>query len=212
REAVRLEPDLAAAHNNLAITLEDIGQMDEAIAQYAEGVRLEPQNAESRCNYAAALSKAGHLSEAIEQFRTAVELKPQLAAAHFGLASAYAQAGQPGAAITQLDALLHQQPDSPALEVALAWLLATADDAQVRDGGRALQLAEDADRRTNHDDPDVLNALAAAYAETGRFSEAVATAERALATARRKGQTALLDALPARLAQYHAGQAVRDRR
>ena len=100
------------------------------------------------------------------------------------MASAYAQAGRAREAVAELDALLRARPDSPALEVALAWLLATADDAQVRDGARALQLAEDADRRTNHDDPDVLNALAAAYAETGRFSEAVDTAERALAAAR----------------------------
>ena len=212
REAVRVEPKLAAAHNNLAITLENMGQLEEATAAYAEGVRLEPQNAESRCNWAAALAKSGHTAEAIEQFRIALQLKPQLAEAHFGLASAYAQAGRARDAVAELDALLRARPDSPAVEMALAWLLATADDARIRDGGRALQLAEDADRRTEHDDPDALNALAAAYAETGRFSEAAATAERALAAAQRKGQTALLDALPARLAQYRAGQPVRDRR
>ena len=172
-------------------------------------MQLEPQNAESRCNWAAALAKSGRVAEAIEQFRVALQLKPQLAEAHFGLASAYAQAGRAREAVAELDALLHAQPDSPAIEVSLAWLLATADDAQVRDGGRALQLAEDADRRTDHDDPDALNALAAAYAETSRFSEAADTAERALAVARETNQAALLAVLPARLAQYRAGQPLR---
>jgi tetratricopeptide (TPR) repeat protein len=208
RAAVRAEPGFATAHNNLAITLEQLGQTDEALTEYAEGVRLEPENAQSRCNFAAALAGARRLSEAIEQFRIAARLQPQLIEARFGLASAYAQAGQERAAIAEFEQLLREQPEWPPGEAALAWLLATAEDARIRDGARALQLAEDADRRTAHDNPEVLNALAAAYAENGRFREAVATAEQALALAPRRGPSALLTTLPARLAQYRAGQPV----
>jgi tetratricopeptide (TPR) repeat protein len=210
RAAVRAEPDFAAAHNNLAITLEKAGQTQEALTEYAEGVRLEPENAQSRCNFAAALAGVGRPSEAIEQFRAALQLRPQLLEARVGVASAYAQVGQTRAAIAELEGLLREQPDWPPAQAALAWLLATTADPQLRDGTRAVQLAEAADRRTAHDNPEVLNALAAAYAERGQFAEAVATAEHALALAQRNGPPALLDALPARLAQYRAGAPVRD--
>lgn len=210
REAIRLDPSLAAAHNNLAITLENIGKTDEAIAQYAEGVRLEPQHAESRCNLAAALASAGRLPAAIEQFRTALQLAPQLVEARFGLATAYAQAGQTHEAILELDDALRERPDWPAVETTLAWLLATAQDPHLRDGARAVQLAEQATARTGHHDADVLNSLAAAYAEVGRFGEAVQTGEEAVDLARAKGQMPLVDAVTQRLALYRSGQPVRD--
>lgn len=209
REALRLDPNLAPAHNNLAVILESTGHTDEAIAQYREGVRLEPQRAESRSNLAAALANAGHPAEGVEQFRAALQLKPQLAEARFGLASAYAQAGQVRQAVAELDALLRKRPDWTAVEATLAWLLATAEDAEVRDGARAVQLAEDAARRTEYRDADVLNSLAAAYAEIGRFADAVDTVERAIELARANDRAALATALTERLERYRAGLRLR---
>lgn len=65
--------------------------------------------------------------------------------------------------------------------------------------------------RIKPDFADVLNAPAVAYAKAGRFTEAVDTAEHALAVACRNGQKALLNALPSRLTQYRAGQPARER-
>ena len=210
RAAVRADPNLAAAHTNLAITLEDAGQVDEALVHYAEGVRLEPDNAESRCNFGAALAKAGRVADAIEQFRVARHLRPDLPEARFGLASAYVQAGQLRAAVAELEAFLHDRPDVVPAEMMLAWVLATAADVQVRDGQRAVRVAEAALRRAGAESPDALNVLAAAYAAAGRFDDAVATAERALAAAQRTGHTALSDALPARIAHYRTGEPLRE--
>jgi tetratricopeptide (TPR) repeat protein len=210
REAIRIDPGLAAAHNNLAITLENTGKLDEAIAEYAEGVRLEPKHAESRCNLAAALASAGRLPEAVEQFRIALQDAPQLVEARFGLATAYAQAGQTHAAIVALEEALHERPHWTSVEATLAWLLATADDAHLRDGARAVQVAEAAAQRTNHQDATVLNSLAAAYAEVGRFSDAVDAASQALTLAHGSHQTALENALTSRLALYRTGQPVRE--
>jgi tetratricopeptide (TPR) repeat protein len=210
RDAIRIDPGLAAAHNNLAITLENMGKTEESIVEYAEGVRLAPTHAESRCNLAAALASAGRLPEAIEQFRTAVQLKPQLVEARFGLATAYARAGQVHEAILELDDVLRERPDWTTVETMLAWLLATAQDAQLRDGARAVQLAEKAAARTDHHDADALNSLAAAYAEAGRFADAVDTATQALMLARAGGRTDLERALGDRLVQYRAGQPVRE--
>ena len=209
REALHQDPTLASAHNNLAIVLENLGHTDEAIVEYTEGVRLEPQDAATRCNLGAALASAGRLPEAIEQFRGAVQLKPQLAEARFGLASAYAQAGDAQAAIAGLDELLSAHPGETAIEATLAWVLATADDPRLRNAARAVQLAEAAASRTDLQDPDVLNSLAAAYAEAGRFDEAVRTAEAAEARARTNHRVPLADALAERLVSYRAGRPVR---
>jgi tetratricopeptide (TPR) repeat protein len=210
REAIRLDPDFVSAHTNLAITLENLGQTTEAITHYAAAARLEPERAESRANLAAALANADRLPEAIEEFRAALQRKPQLAEARFGLASAEAQAGQVPQAVAELDALLRERPDWTAVEATLAWLLATAEDAGVRNGVRAVQVAEDAARRTENHDPDVLNSLAAGYAEVGRFTDATDTAAQALELARAAQRTALITALGERLAQYRAGQPARE--
>ena len=62
----------------------------------------------------------------------------------------------------------------------LALLLATSSEAQLRNGPRAVQLAERADQLSGGKDPFIVRTLAAAYAESGRFDDAVASAKRAL--------------------------------
>ena len=124
-----------------------------------------------------------------------MELKPQFADARFGLASAYAQAGQVAQAVAELDALLREQPDWPAVEAHAGLAAGDGGGCGIRDGARAVQLAEDAARRPSARDADVLNSLAAAYAEVGRYADAVAVATRAVEIAGDRKQTALHDAL-----------------
>jgi tetratricopeptide (TPR) repeat protein len=210
RAALQLTPDLPDAHDNLGAALDALGQRDAALAEYAEGVRLAPQRAEAQCTLAEALGRAGRFQEAATHFRLAVPMDPHSLRARYGLALAQAKAGQVREAVAEFDALLREQPNWPAVEVMLAWLLATPDDPRLRDGPRATRLAEDAVQRTNHQNPDALNSLAAAYAESGRLTDAVETAEAALELAQASGRSALAGALADRLAQYRAGQPARD--
>jgi tetratricopeptide (TPR) repeat protein len=87
---------------------------------------------------------------------------------------------------------------------ALAWLLATSPQAASRDGHKAIELAERATRRVGGGKPQILRALAAAYAEAGRFSEAVETARRALHLAEGQSNTVLAGELQAQLKLYQA--------
>ena len=75
-------------------------------------------------------------------------------------------------------------PDSPSALKELAWLLATCPDAALRNGPEAVQLAEHGCAVTRRRNPILLATLAAAYAEAGRFPEAVGTAQEALSLAR----------------------------
>ena len=74
-----------------------------------------------------------------------------------------------------------------------------------------MQLAEDGGlQRTQRRDANVLNSLAAAYAEVGRYTEAAAIAAQAMEIAPSSDQAALHDVLAARLTQYRAGHPVRE--
>jgi Flp pilus assembly protein TadD len=101
-------------------------------------------------------------------------------------------------------------PGNPYLLNNLAWVLATGPQASVRNGGRAVELAQQAERLSGGKDPSILGTLAAAYAEAGRFPEAVATAQRALELATAQANLAQAEALRARIGLYRAGSPFRD--
>ncbi len=87
-------------------------------------------------------------------------------------------------------ALLRQQDYPEALD-GLAWILATDPHAEFRNGMEAVRMAERACELNGHKQPLFLATLAAAYGETGRFTEAVAMAQEAQEVAARSGQREL---------------------
>lgn len=112
--------------------------------------------------------------------------------------------GADAAAVRMFRRALAQVHDSR-VALTTAWILATSRDATVRDGIAALALAEPALRQAPTD-PTAWSALAAAHAELGRFNEALAAAERAVAIARATGDAAALTVFEKRLATFRAGQ------
>ena len=86
----------------------------------------------------------------------------------------------------------------------LAWLLATCPEASLRDGGKAIELAKQADQLSGGNHPEILDTLAAAYAEAGRYPEAVETARRALSLIATQNNQPVVDALQMRLKLYEA--------
>jgi tetratricopeptide (TPR) repeat protein len=73
-----------------------------------------------------------------------------------------------------------------------AWVLAAGTDAKIRDGKQAVQLAERACELTHYQKTMYLGTLAAAYAEAGRFDDAILTAEKACTLASELGEPNLL--------------------
>ena len=89
-----------------------------------------------------------------------------------------------------------------------AWLLATCPDSSVRDGARAVQLAERCAKMTRFQEPLVLDRLAAAYAATGDFGKATETAEQAVQVASQRNRTEMVPQIQKRLKQYRTGKTV----
>jgi tetratricopeptide (TPR) repeat protein len=87
----------------------------------------------------------------------------------------------------------------------LARLLATCPQASLRDGAKAVELARQANALTGGKNPNFLRTLAAAYAEAGRFPEAVETAQRALQLAGAQSDTNLAGALQSEMKLYQEG-------
>jgi len=108
--------------------------------------------------------------------------------------------------------VLRAVPEDVGVLAQAAWALATCPTASVRRGAEAVALAERAARLSGGHEPSVLDALAAAYAEAGRFPDAVRTAERALDLARQQGNAQLAVGLDARAALYRARTPFREGR
>jgi cytochrome c-type biogenesis protein CcmH/NrfG len=144
------------------------------------------------------------MAEAIPHYKKALELQPNNADALANLGSAFLATGRVQEAIAAYRNAIQISPENVPAQSNLAWLLATSSDPSVRDGSRAVTLAEQADaessRSENH--PIVLRILAAAYAESGRFAEAEKTARQALQEAEIQGNSALSDALRDEIALY----------
>jgi protein O-mannosyl-transferase len=179
RQVLQREPDLVMAHNALAVTLDRLGHTEEAIAEYRRVLKSEPADIEVLNHLGLALAKAGKLDEASETYREAIRIEPRYADAYFNLGAALSQKGEIRQAIDCWQQCLAIQPYQPIVQNKLAWLLATAQDVSLRDGAKAVALAESANDLTSGGDPVILHTLASAYEESKRFPDALATARRA---------------------------------
>jgi tetratricopeptide (TPR) repeat protein len=113
-------------------------------------------------------------------FRDAAGIDPSNAVARYTVGSLLGARGELAAARDQFTAALELKPDWIPAVASLAWLLATAPEASIRDSDRAVRFAERAADLTERRDASALDILAAAYAADGRFDEAVATSDQAL--------------------------------
>jgi Flp pilus assembly protein TadD len=211
-EILRLNTNDVRAHYNLSLELINQGRLTQAVAQLREVIRLQPDSAPAHNNLGVLLGQQDRFPEAIRHLITAVKLRPDYPKGHLNLARALAHEGQVPAALRHYRVATELDPQSPEAFEELARILATHEEARFRDGPAAVRLAERACALTERTDPSCLNTLAAAYAETGRFAEAVDAGEKAreLAIAGKQGKLAAL--IEERLKLYRAGQPFRERK
>lgn len=190
---------VALLHNNLGNALAGKGRIDEAIDHFRKAVALRENFADAHSNLAAMLARKGQTTEAIAEYEKALAIPPEDADSHLGLAAILQHTGRDDEAISHYRRALALAPRSVAALNGLAWILATTADPKVRNVPEAVTLAEKANQLSDGNTPSVLRTLAASYAEAGRFSEALATAERALRSA---SDPSLVQALKQEIALY----------
>jgi Flp pilus assembly protein TadD len=209
-DALKLDPTSADAHRNLGIVRINQGKRSEAIRLFSEAVRLQSGNSDNRFNLGLALLEDNQPEGAAGQFRECLRLNPDETRSHYRLAVALSQLHEVKNAIFHYREALRLTPEFPDAMNELARILACAPEAELRDGPEAVRLAEKACAMTNNQQAGMLTTLAAAYAESGRFEEAIVAAQKARELAANNGQSALAVEAGRLLALCQSGRALRE--
>jgi tetratricopeptide (TPR) repeat protein len=209
QEALRLDPKLLHAHYYIGSAYADQGQFVQAIQYLQKWLTVDPKSSETLVRLGQCYSALGNVDAARETLQKAVDANPKDAYALAALAQIVSWQGDVVTAIELYERALKIAPDYPRAANNLAMIYATADDAQFRNSARAVELAEHACRLTGFKDPVSLDTLAAAYAEAGRFDDAMKTISAAIEIARSAGETKLVQYLELRRALYSASRPLR---
>ncbi len=198
------------AENNLGIVFLQKGNLDEAISLLQAAVDLRPENSPAHENLAKALLQKGQVTDALVHYRRLLELQPDNIEVHNIVGTVLIQQGQAREAVEEWQKVLAIQPDNGNAMSNLAWVFATSPDDSLRDRAKAVQLAEQAMRISGGRIPIIFRTLAAAYAENGRFSEAIQTAQRGIELANSRGNSGLATELQSNIVLYQERQPLRD--
>jgi tetratricopeptide (TPR) repeat protein len=181
RESLRMDVNHPQARQALGVTLGMLGRADEAIEHLTEATRQNPQEPGAWYNLGVTLAAQGKFAAAISSLETAAALQPSQAPGHAILAWARYETGDPAAARRHYLESLRLDPNWPANTNRAAWMLGTSHKRAARNGVRAVQLAQRVCQATDFQQAEYVDTLAAAYAEAGRFTEAMTTIDKALA-------------------------------
>ena len=210
REAIKLTPGEADPYYGLARVLEIQTNYAGAVSYYQQALQLKPNLVEARLGLAMVLSQAGQWSNALPQWELVLQASPESGVGHYQLGLVLLNLRRTAEALPHLERAVALRPRDRLAAGTLARVLATAADGALRNGARAVALAEAICQPREQTPPALLEILAAAYAESGAFAQARATVELALQAARADKEVALADRLQEQLARYQAGRPLRD--
>jgi len=169
---------------------------------YLRALKLNPKNAEAHSRLGIIRAVQGRFDEARTHLVKAAQCQPDDAAHQRNLGILLMRHGKLLQAAARYRRALQLDPHDPTTLTDFAFLLATAPDPELRNGEEAVQMALKACESAPEKDATMLDVLATAYAETGRFSEAVQTANEALRLARDAGAHELAQQIDSRLQVY----------
>jgi len=205
KKALDSVPDDAAAHVGLALVLEKTGELEGASAHYKAALQQDPKSPDIHYDLANILLQTGKINEASAEIQQVLVFQPENSDAHITLGNIFLRQNNERSAIAEYESALKISPRSPIAQNNLAWVLATASEHSLRDGKRAIQLAEESSHASTETEPSALRTLAAAYAESKDFEHARTTAQRALKLARDQGDTNLVETLQQESGRYELG-------
>jgi protein O-mannosyl-transferase len=190
RRSVELSPTSFEAVNELSVALYGLAttlnpaekqrRLDEAATACESARNLNPRFANVYVNFGSVRADQGRFEEAIALLQQAIALDSNFAQAYVSLGRTYYRMGKLSETIGAFREALRLQPDDLYSLKAAALVASTSSDPNARCGADAVVWAKHAVELSKGQDPQIVDALAAAYAEVERFDEAVANGERAL--------------------------------
>lgn len=196
----------AELHHNLGFALMRLSRLEEAISEFEAALRRDPDHMLSLVHLGVAVRAQGQLDESARLLRRAVGLQPQDVEARRSLAVTLVLSRRIEEAIEEYGALLQVEPADLDALVNIAWIRATHAESARRNAAVAVEMAERA-RAASADTVAVIEAtVAAAYAESGRYPEAVTAGERAVALALQSGDADAAARYAEQLDHYRQGR------
>ncbi len=204
---VRTAPEQTQARFSLGVLLADQGRNREAIDHLSAALERDPAYIQARVQLADVLARSGRPDEALSHYDEALALDPTRPEPGYGAAMALVRLERYEAARNRLQQGVETSPENPMFKHALARLLASAPDARVRDGRRAMALVEELLEQGQNF---ALGETAAmALAEMGLYDQAAAVQRDVMAAARDAGLTDTVQRMAGNLAMYEAGRPCR---
>ena len=210
--ALRIKPNYAEAHYNLGNILMQEGKPAEARARYEQVLVINPAYADAHNNLGVIFLRQGDIQQARAKFDDTLRIEPKHYDAHHNIGDVFASQQDFMKAKFYYERAFEINSNNLMLMNKLAWLLATCPDDTVRDGVRAVELAQKACNITSYKEPGLLNTLAAAYAEADKYTEAVETANKALNLAKyQNNEPVYIEQIQLHLEQYKQGKPFRNK-
>jgi len=210
RHALAVTTNNDVAENNLGIVFLRQGKVDEAISLLQAAVDLRPDNSPAHENLAKALLQKGQAADALIHYQKLLELQPDNIEVHNIVGTVLLQQGRIREGVEEWQKVLAIQSDNGNALSNLAWVFATSPDDSLRDGAKAVQLAQEALRISGRRIPIIFRTLAAAYAESGEFSKAIDTAQQGIELANSQGNSSLATELQGNIELYQQQRPLRD--
>jgi Tfp pilus assembly protein PilF len=190
---IERNPQSFMAQYNYGLFLNEHGRWDEAQMRLQDAVALDPGNADAHNNLGFAFMRQGQTNTAVAHFQKASELQPGSAGIHANLGTALLAIGRSKEAADQYEAALKISPEEASVANNFAWLLATCPESGVRNGTKAIELAQRAVKLSGGNRAAYVETLAVAYAEAGLFDQAIAAGQKAVALATAENNKTLAD-------------------
>ncbi|MEK6643494.1 MAG: tetratricopeptide repeat protein, partial [Planctomycetota bacterium] len=208
-EAVRIDPKLSTTYANLANAYWRDGRLPDSIASLRRALELRPGDVDLGLDLGNALAEQGDFAEAEPLLRAAMAIAHRRPEVYSSLGVLLVKQKQWTEAIEVMRNGATVAPEQVSILANLAWNLATCPVDGLRDGAVAVQLAEMCCKRTAFRDARAFDVLAAAYAEAGRFEEAVVAQQRAMQIAAKQPGTKGAEEFEGRLKLYQGRKAYR---
>ena len=207
QQTLAFDPAYPDARKHLGVVLSRQGKLEGAISQFTRALESSPDDPKLYANLGGVLIQQGRTEEGVEMLRRGVRLDSGTLRRFEMIGRALMGTRRFAAAVGVLEAGLGESEDDVRILTLLAKLLASCPDATLRDGHRALQYAERACELRGWEDPDALDAVAAAHYALGHRDQAVKTARQAMQMATQQGNPKLAAGIARRLQAYESALA-----
>jgi Lipoprotein NlpI, contains TPR repeats len=199
-KALEINPNMAVAYFGRSIAWVSIGNIENALTDVNKGIALNSRNAPAYALRGSIYLLKKEYNPAIDDYNTALAIDQTNEWLYLQRAIYWYTVGNFSNAVSDLEKAFKLRPSNFTVLNDFAWILATCSDKSYRNGFRAVKFAEKAVKASRS--AETLNTLAAAYAEAGRFDDAVRIQKESIDSQNKTGSNFCLSDSVERLKSY----------